>query len=135
MSRGEPVAIPVEVVGGDHEKRLVPRERVAVVFADGVPGRRPRDAACPCGNGARGVAGPFAAKRRKVLSQPRDLAGRKFGQRGTGKSAPDEKCGVEVTCSGIPGFHGSHDLVGPQNEYFRDAEMKSRSLSSLPAPA
>ena len=105
-------------------------KRVAVVFADPESRRRLRDASVPCRDGARGVPGPHATERCQVSSQPRDFAGGDFGDNRSGKNAPGNKCGTEAMYSLFHVFHDGHDLVGPQNEYFRDAEMKSRSLSA-----
>ena len=125
----------VEVGGADGEERLVAGVGVAVVLADGVAGRRLGDPAGPLGDGAVGVAGAFSAERGQVRSEARDLVGGEPGGGGSGEDAPEDERGAErgavVALVTFMTFMASD----PQNEYLTEAEMKSRSASSLPSPA
>ena len=124
----------VEIGGVDDEERLVAGVGVAVVLADGVSGRRFGDAAGPFGDGAVRVAGPFASERSEVCGETRDLVGRNLGRGGRREDAPEDEGGAESQRVCFRDVHGVHDL-DPQNEYLMEAEMKSRSLSSLRRPA
>ena len=130
----KPVAVLVEVLGGDDEQRLVIGIRVAVVLADAIARRRRGDAAGPLRDGPFGVAGPFPAQWREVCAEPRDLVGGKFGPGGKRQGAAENEGGTKTKRGRFRAVHGVHG-VDPQNEYLTEAVTKSRSLSSLPSPA
>ena len=66
VALGELGGVLTRVLLRDREERLVGRERIDVVPARRVAGRRLRDAAVPGGNGAGGVARLLGAERRQV---------------------------------------------------------------------
>ncbi len=119
LARGQvfPVLLQVGLVDG--EQRLVRGERVRVVLARLVAGRRLGDAAGPGGNAAGGVAGLLRAQRGEARLQLRRLAGGNAGQRAAAaqcqrQGSADQQVLVQHEGSPceVPGARGARVVIG-----------------------